>query len=193
MHDAAFTLLADDEPLYLVQDVSLAHRNRLRQSALAASSITYCGAFNNTVTLVNPTKGEGAGGRGELSKASSFNYRHICHCWETPKRAERSRFKSFWSLPQMARAAFPTKAKASWNGRAMRAVFPGPDEPCNCVITRLDLFIHLSLHVSPATATQLLRNDAAVDEAAEITYLAKLPKAQIVFWQKSSLFPSDKS
>ena len=81
----------------------------------------------------------------------------------------------------MARAPFPTKAKASWNGRAMRAVFPGPDEPCNCVITRLDLFIHLSLHVSPATATQLLRNDAAVDEAAEITYLAKLPKAQIVF------------
>ena len=30
MHDAASTLLADDEPLYLVQDVSLAHRNRLR-------------------------------------------------------------------------------------------------------------------------------------------------------------------
>ena len=82
----------------------------------------------------------------------------------------------------MARAAFPTKAKASWNGRAMRAVFPGPDEPCNCVITRLDLFIHLSLHVSPATATQLLRNDAVVDVAAEITYLAKLhlqpPRAQ---------------
>ena len=86
-----------------------------------------------------------------------------------------------------------TKAEASWNRRVMRAVFPRPDEPCNCVITRLDLFIHLSLHVSPATATQLLRNDAVVDEAAEITYLAKLPKAQIVFWQKSSLFPSDKS
>ena len=93
----------------------------------------------------------------------------------------------------MARAAFPTKAKASWNGRAMRAVFPGPDEPCNCVITRLDLFIHLSLHVSPATATQLLRNDAVADVVAEITYLAKLPKAQIVFRQKSSLCPSDNS
>ena len=41
-----------------------------------------------------------------------------------------------------------TKAEASWNRRVMRAVFPRPDEPCNCVITRLDLFIHLRLHVS---------------------------------------------
>ena len=50
-------------PLYVVQDVSLAHRNKLRYSALAASSITYCGgAFNNTMTLRNPARGGEGGG-----------------------------------------------------------------------------------------------------------------------------------
>ena len=69
-----------------------------------------------------------------------------------------------------------TKAKASWNRRVMRAVFPSPDEPCNCVITRLDLFIHLRLHVSPdplQTSNYGLWNDLVL-LAAQITYLAKL-------------------
>ena len=50
MHAAPTLLAADRQPLiYVVQDVSLAHRNKLRYSALAASSIT--------MTLGNPAKG----------------------------------------------------------------------------------------------------------------------------------------
>ena len=116
------------------------------------------------MTLDNPAKGGAACQRPLPSITATSAI--VGRLRNEQKEADLNRFLRW-------RAPFPTKAKASWNGRAMRAVFPGPDEPCNCVITRLDLFIHLSLHVSPATATQLLRNDAVVDEAAEITYLAK--------------------
>lgn len=60
MHAAPTLLAADRQPLiYVVQDVSLAHRNKLRYSALAASSITYCGGLQQHHDSWKSSKGGG--------------------------------------------------------------------------------------------------------------------------------------
>ena len=60
MHAAPTLLAADRQPLlYVVQDVSLAHRNKLRYSALAASSITYCGDLQQHHDSWKSSKGGG--------------------------------------------------------------------------------------------------------------------------------------
>ena len=100
------------------------------------------------------------------------------------KEADLNPFGCFlrWRAGSCREGWNTTKAKASWNRRVMRAVFPRPDEPCNCVITGLDLFIHLRLHVSPSWPLQQtqLWNDPVLLLAAEITYLAKLQTPGIV-------------